>query len=268
MALDLNKLIDHYAATLFHVRGVYRYSIAPGSHGQQKTGPYPGFIFPLVGSAEYHFNDNPYLVGFGIVAHGPANSTMRKRVVGDQSWEFVSVLYEAYAEPPGIKLAKTHFSLSMGQSSCLHDLLHQLHDTSSRPGGLSIFQVDTLFRRVLEETFLCARNQTRYGAQELFEAVSEYIHAHYRDALTVSSLAHQNGVNENRLFYVFQKYAGMGPGDYIRTYRLNRARDLLVTSTLPVGMIAEQTGYPDALYFSRIFKKHFGLSPNKFRNNP
>lgn len=267
MTLGLNDLVKHYALTLLQVRGVYRYSIPAGSHGEQKTAPYPGFVFPLAGSAEYHFDDTPYPIGSGTVIHGPADSTMRKRVVGDRSWEFVSVLYETYNEPRGIKLAKTHFSLSTGQSPCLHDLLHQIHSTSDRPGMLSVFQVDTLFRRVLEETFLCARKQTRYGAQELFEAVSEYIHAHYMDDLTVSSLAHQNGVNENRLFYVFQKYAGMGPGDYIRAYRLNRARDLLVTSSLPVGTIAAQTGYPDPLYFSRVFKKYFGVSPSKFRNN-
>lgn len=265
--MDLNDLVEHYAVALFHVRGVYRYGIPAGSHGRQKTGPYPGFIFPLAGSAEYRFDDTPYLVNAETVIHGPADLMMDKRVIGDRSWEYVSVLYETYSDPAGVELEKAHFSLSIGQSSCLHDLLHQLHGVSRRSGGLSVFQVDTLFRRVLEETFLCAGNQTRYGARELFESVSAYIHAHYGDVLTVSALASQNNVNENRLFYVFQKYAGMGPGDYIRAYRLNRARDLLVTSSLPVGEIAMRTGYQDALHFSRIFKKYFGLSPSKFRKS-
>ncbi|PWJ51845.1 helix-turn-helix transcriptional regulator [Faecalicatena contorta] len=263
--MELNNIVRHYATTLFQLRGVYRYHISAENYGIQKTAPYPGFIFPLSGCAEYQFNGTPYLIRPGTVVHGLASSTMRKRVVGKQDWEYISVLYETYKEPPGIQLAKTHFSLSPGQSPRLYDLLHQLYAVFSLPGSLSAFQAETLFRGVLEETFLCARQQTKHGAQELFESVSEYIHTHYMDELTVSLLAQQNGVNENRLFYVFQKYAGMGPGDYLRSYRLNRAKDLLVTSSIPIGIIAAQTGYPDALYFSRIFKKHFGVSPSKFR---
>ncbi|MDF2886825.1 MAG: hypothetical protein K0R23_1210 [Lacrimispora sp.] len=265
LEIELNKLIKHLSASLFQVRGVYRYNISIGTNGKQKASPYPGFIFPLSGCAEYQFNNTPYLVTNGTIVHGLADATMRKRVVGEQNWEFISILYETFYEPPGLKLAKTHFDLSIAQSPQLLELLHQIYAASNRPGGFSAFQVETLFRRILEETFLCARNQTQQGAQELFETVSEYIHVHYMDVLSVSSLAQQNGVNENRLFYIFQKYAGIGPGDYLRTYRLNRARDLLVTSTIPINVIAEQVGYPDALYFSRIFKKNFGMSPSKYR---
>jgi len=46
---------------------------------------------------------------------------------------------------------------------------------------------------------------------------------------------------------------------------MNRARELLVTTSIPIGTIGEQAGYPDALYFSRIFKRHFGVPPSKFR---
>jgi YesN/AraC family two-component response regulator len=265
MAMELNTIVDHFASTFFKVQGVYRYKIPAGSKGIQKTAPYPGFIFPLSGCAEYQFNDSPYFIKPGVVVHGSADTAIRKRVIGDEDWEFVSVLYETCGESPLMKLKNTHFSLTVGQSPQLYDMLHHLYATSNRPGGLAALQTETLFRRALVETFLCVRNQTKYGAQELFESVSEYIHTHYMDGLTVSSLARQNGVNENRLFYVFQKYAGMGPADYLRTYRMNRARELLVTTSIPIGTIGEQAGYPDALYFSRIFKRHFGVPPSKFR---
>jgi AraC-like DNA-binding protein len=264
--IDTNELIEHMAATPFRVRRVYHYNIPAGTRATHKAAPFPGFIFPISGCAQFHMNGAPYLISPGTILHGLADSVMQKRVVGDNKWEYIAVLYETYAEPSKIELAKTHFDLNVGQSPLLYDMLHQLHSVSTRPGGLPAFQVETLFRRVLEEAFICARNQTKYGAQELFEVVSEYIHAHYMDSISVSMLAEQNCVNENRLFYVFQKYAGMGPGDYLRAYRLNRAKELLATSSAPIGSIAAQTGYPDALYFSRIFKKHVGVSPSQFRD--
>lgn len=265
--MDLNQLIEHFASTLFEVRGVYKYNIPAGSQGIQRAAPYPGFIFPLAGSAEYQFNNTPYLVTADKVVHGLANSAIRKRVVGRQNWEFISVLYEPYRESPAMKLNKTHFSLTVNQSPQLTDMLHQLYDASNRPGGFPKFQVETLFRRILEETFIGARSQIQNDAKDLFTSVSDYIHAHYMDSLSVKALAEQNGVSQNRLFYVFQRFAGMGAGDYLRMYRLNRARDLLATSTIPVGIIAAQVGYPDALYFSRIFKKHFGVAPSQFRGS-
>jgi AraC-like DNA-binding protein len=264
--IDTNELIEHMAATPFRVKRVYHYNIPAGTQATHKAAPFPGFIFPISGCAQFHMNGAPYLISPGTILHGLANSIMQKRVVGDKKWEYIAVLYETYDEPPRIKLAKTHFDLNVGQSPLLYDMLHQLRSVSTRPGGLPAFQAETLFRRVLEEAFICAGNQTKYGARELFEAVSEYIHAHYMDPLSVSRLAEQNDVNGNRLFYVFQKYAGMGPGDYLRAYRLNRAKELLTASSAPIGSIAAQTGYPDALYFSRVFKKHFGASPSQFRD--
>ncbi|PKK40159.1 Transcriptional regulator, AraC family [Clostridiaceae bacterium JG1575] len=265
--MDFNQLIEHFASTLFRVRGVYKYAIPAKSQGRQNAAPYPGFIFPLSGSAEYQFNNTPYLVTTDTVVHGLANSSLRKRVVGEQSWEYVSVLYEPFHEGASLKLKNLHFSLSLKQTPQLVDMLHQLYAASSRPGGLPAFQVETLFHRILEETFIGARSQAPQGAKELFAFVSDYIHAHYSDPLSVKLLAQQHGVNENRLFYVFQKFAGMGPGDYLRMYRLNRGRDLLMTSSLPIGAIAMQVGYPDAFYFSRSFKNYFGVSPRQFRGS-
>ena len=178
LEIELNNLVEHFASTLFKVRGIYRYNIPAGNKGVQKSASYPGFIFPLSGCAEYKFNNTPYLVSEGTVVHGLAGATMHKRVVGCENWEYISVLYETFNEPSKLNLARSHFSLTMRQSPQLLDLLHQLHVVSNRPGAFPEFQVETLFRRVLEEVFLCARNQTKHDAFELFETVADYIHTH------------------------------------------------------------------------------------------
>lgn len=194
-------------------------------------------------------------------------------MIGDQRWEYISVLYEIQGpEPEDICLPDTHFELSIGQNPRLTDLLWRLWRAHNQPGAIPAFRVETLFRCVLEEVFVCSLNKPSDEAQALFEQVSAYIHEHYADMLTVRGLAEQNGVNENRLFYVFSKYAGMGPGDYLMAYRLNLARELMITSDLPISEVARQVGYADPLYFSRIFRKRFDISPSRlreeFRNNP
>lgn len=273
MEIKLNKLVEYFASTSFRVQNVYHYKIEPGTAGWQKSAPFPGFIFPLRGKAQFHFDGTPYLAGVGNVIHGGANMSLDKRVVGNSKWEYITVLYDIHSpELDDIYMPDTHFELTVGQSPRLIELLQRLFKAFNQPGALPVFQTETLFRCVLEEVFVCGRNQGNDSTQALFEQVSSYIHDNYMDTLTIRELAEQNGVNENRLYYVFSKYAGMGPGDYLMAYRLNRAKKLIITGDAPVYEVAKNVGYTDALHFSRIFKKRFGVSPSKlrekFRNNP
>lgn len=238
--MELNKFITHLAKSYFQIRGVYRYKVSPNSKGSEKAAPYPGFIFPISGYAEYHFNNIPYLISNKTVLHGSGGGIIQKRVVGKTIWEFMVILYEPIQEPADFKLLKTPFLLQASITPVLQDMLYQIHKLSKLPSSFATFQVETLARRILEETFLLARNQIQKGAQELFEAVTDFIHNHYMEPISVSLLAEQNNVNENRLFYVFQKYVGMAPGEYLLNYRLNRAKDLLLTSTTSIKEIAQQ----------------------------
>ncbi len=132
MKIELNNLVSHFANISFRLQGVYRYTIEPGASGRQKTYPFPGFIFPLSGQAQYHFNGAPYLARVENVVHGCADMCLDKRVVGGEKWEYLSVLYDIRgSEQRDIYLPDTHFELIIGQSPRLMELLHdpvpQLH---------------------------------------------------------------------------------------------------------------------------------------------
>lgn len=265
MEIELNRLINTFTEVPFKVLNVHHYIIEPGSSGLQRTSPYPGFMFPLSGRAEFSFNGTPYTAYSGNIIHAGGNMSLGKRVLGNEKWEQIVVIYDLPPEHNGLDLANMHFELKTGKSPRLTALLWKTWRAYNRPGILSSFRCELLFRSVLEEVFVCINKPQYDDAKVLFESVSSYIHEHYMDPLTVSGLAEQNGVNENRLFYVFSKYAGIGPGDYLTAYRLNLAKELLITSDCPVGEVASRVGYSDPLYFSRIFRKRFSLSPSGIR---
>jgi len=58
----------------------------------------------------------------------------------------------------------------------------------------------------------------------------------------------------------------MSPQEYIFNYRMNQASILLKNTHLPVSEIANKVGYPDALNFSKAFKKSYGINPTNYRN--
>lgn len=266
MKIDINRLAEHFARTSFQVEAVYRCVRAPGSKCLDHTQPFPGFVFPLGGKAEFIFNGTSYILAPGNVVHGGAGMELERSVIGNTKWEYLLVLYRVCGlEPAGLSLASSHFEVQTGPSARLTDLLNRLMQVSSQPGGVASFHTETLFYNVLDEMFVCARNQTNGGAQILFEQATEYIHEFYMEPLTLTRLAEQNNVSSNRLVYVFRKYASMGPGDYILQYRLNRAKELLPVSKVPLRELAQSVGFSDPYHFSKLFKKHCGVSPSEYR---
>ena len=68
------------------------------------------------------------------------------------------------------------------------------------------------------------------------------------------------------LCQVFRKYAGTTIVHYVHQLRVQRAKYLLLHSDQSVGEIAEKVGFRDAFYFSRVFKRLEGLSPQHYRD--
>lgn len=98
----------------------------------------------------------------------------------------------------------------------------------------------------------------------IYHALS-YIHKNYGGSLTVEQLAEQEHLSISRFRTLFKLRTGLSPMDYLIVLRMNRARQLIAQTDLPVGEIAGEVGYEDQMYFSRLFKKKVGLTPSEYR---
>jgi len=94
----------------------------------------------------------------------------------------------------------------------------------------------------------------------------DYVARHYGDrALSVQTIATSLAISASYLSKLVKKHLDCSVVDYLVDYRLERAKDLLATSDLMMYEIAEATGYPDAQYFSTVFKRQIGMTPTEFR---
>ena len=66
---------------------------------------------------------------------------------------------------------------------------------------------------------------------------------------------------------LFKKETGQTLIKYISWYRIEKAKELLKTTTMKVGDIAEKVGYVNASYFISLFRNNVGCSPAKYREN-
>lgn len=93
-----------------------------------------------------------------------------------------------------------------------------------------------------------------------------YIAEHYNDQnISVGTVAASLGVSEGHLSHVFKKETSYTISNYITSYRIHVAMDLLQNCRSRVYEVAEQVGYRDITYFSSIFKKVVGMTPSEYQ---
>lgn len=87
----------------------------------------------------------------------------------------------------------------------------------------------------------------------------------YQQGISISDIADNIGISRAYLNSAFQKELGMSAQKFLIDYRMHKAANLLVSTSLSVKEIANQVGYDDQLVFSKAFKKKFEMSPKNFK---
>ncbi len=102
-------------------------------------------------------------------------------------------------------------------------------------------------------------------AIEKLSDVLEYIHQDIERGFTVQELAEVAHVHPNYFIRLFKRHLGVPPIQYITQKKMEKAKQLLITTGSSVSEIAERVGFSDLFYFSKQFKKMTGLTPSEYR---
>lgn len=97
------------------------------------------------------------------------------------------------------------------------------------------------------------------------EKVKSYIYEHYAEELSVEILSEGVFLSPGYMSYIFKKETGEGLSHFIRTYRLEKAKDLLQNTSMKVNQICREVGFTNASYFGKSFREYYGCSPERFR---
>ena len=85
--------------------------------------------------------------------------------------------------------------------------------------------------------------------------------------LNVTEILNESGYAEDYIRYKFQAITKTTPVKYLTSVRMRNAKTLIKLYDFSVSEVAQRCGIPDAGYFSRLFKNHFGMSPKKYKES-
>ena len=92
----------------------------------------------------------------------------------------------------------------------------------------------------------------------------EHIGNDIREEHTLDKLAAVSTLSVSQFRILFSKHTRKTVGQYLLMLRMEKARALLVNTDMPIGLIANSTGYSDQSAFTRRFQKYFGVPPSQY----
>jgi two-component system response regulator YesN len=98
----------------------------------------------------------------------------------------------------------------------------------------------------------------------IFE-IAEYIQDHYQEDITLQRIAERYFLSREYISRKFKQEMNENISDFIGRIRIEKAKLLLLNPQLRMVQISEMVGYQDEKYFSKVFKKLVGISPNQYR---
>lgn len=147
----------------------------------------------------------------------------------------------------------------------LEPLLRSLREAAHQQGPLVQWRKNLLLEQVICEAMLALQASSEPMQVRRIRRVLAYIHEDPCRELTMDQLLEQAGIRKTAFIQAFRNVTGTTPLQYIQGLRLEYACDLLCETDLPVAQVAQRCGFSDSFYFSRYFRKKYGMPPSRWR---
>lgn len=136
------------------------------------------------------------------------------------------------------------------------------------------FRYEMKLREMLSQIWLQLFEQSRVVIEQSGKAhkgndkvkqMMIYIHEHYGDKITIAELAASAFLSERECYRVFHEYLHMTPVDYIQSYRLQAACQMLARGNESITEISHVCGLGSSSYFGKVFREYAHCTPSQYR---
>ncbi|RXZ83003.1 helix-turn-helix domain-containing protein [Paenibacillaceae bacterium] len=274
------NLDDHIAAwddAVIKILDIRHVIVHPGELLAAYLLPASGFIYSVRGSADLSLDGMIYEARQFHIAH--VGKGMRLSIDALEEFEYFLLFYRAdLSRLQSGRRERTRlpdrqnpflfpYNFLPNEPLPLRRIVSRMKNIWVYSSKLERLQIKGLFYQFLHELMGQLKLQGIVASKpEVVSRTLRYLHDHYRENVTLDALAEIMNYSPRHLSTKFKEQTGASPIDYLIRLRLDYAKELLLDTNASLRDIAIEVGYTDVYYFSRVFKKHIGLSPAHFKN--
>jgi AraC-like DNA-binding protein len=247
------------------IRGVGMHEVVDGYEIRRVGVAWHLALFTFAGKAEYQCAGESGVIRPNTLWVGPANVSYAYKAIGD--WKFISVAFLAGE-------GRAHLNTTATYRPMTEDVEHmrttaEVYLSESTRCG----EGDSPAAAALAEYLALVINRElavnfpaeQYGTQLQLQKLWETVNAAPEGTWMVRDLARRMAMSTRQFQRVMKKTYGLSAEKMLARLRMQRAQELLVSTDLPLAVIAERVGYQHVYSFSKAFKKYHGTSPGAFR---
>ncbi|HZG55980.1 AraC family transcriptional regulator [Paenibacillus sp.] len=127
------------------------------------------------------------------------------------------------------------------------------------------WEQQTIFEELLKAVHQEQTLSENRAVVQLAEQIATYLRQNYSEPIRNGLLRERFHFHPNYLARCMKKVFGCTPMEYLLVYRMEKAKQMLLTTVWPVSRIAEETGFNQIPYFIRLFHKYEGIPPQQYR---
>ncbi len=267
--VDKVKFVDYTKSNDFYLFEVGRYKCVP----KYSYGPIVRtrtiFHYVISGKGVLVLDDKKFQVSAGQGFLIPAKCKAYYEADEEDPWEYTWIHVDG---PRTLELfanaGVTHeipIFYPNGDSTKLLDILNEIFEQSNRE-CYCYAKVYEFFDFLISHS----KNRVLHDVDPRLAYVKSainYIRLKYSEPIGIVDIAGACGLNRSYLTRVFKHATGYTPQEYLSSYRMKKATELLLESTESVSSIAFLVGYSDAFTFSKAFKRAKDVSPTEYRKS-
>ena len=187
-------------------------------------------------------------------------------------WEYVWVEFD------GLRVKESIDSAGLTQNNPIYrsrhkniaetmksELLYLVNHKDESPfhliGHLYLF-IDSLIRSSSSTQIGSGNSLRDFYIKEAFS----FIEQNFQNDISIEDIAACCGLKRSYFGKIFHQNMGKTPQEFLMSYRMTKATELLKLTELSIADVGNAVGYPNQLHFSRAFKNIYGLSPRQWRN--
>lgn len=106
-----------------------------------------------------------------------------------------------------------------------------------------------------------------YDKQTIAQTITSYFQENYMKKISVEEIARSSYLSTTYITKIYKEVTGDTPINYLINLRMEKAREILKEGHFSIQDAAKKVGYDDPYYFSKLFKKRFGLSPSAYKRS-